>query len=60
LDVLTHLAMDKGSALGIAAAPRPVTVERVAAWANALASKGLALAPISALVLPPVEEGHEK
>jgi hypothetical protein len=56
LDVLTHLALDKGSALGIVSVPRPVTVERIAAWTNTLASKGLALAPVSALVLPPAKQ----
>jgi uncharacterized protein len=55
LDALTHLALDKGSALGIVSVPRPVTVERIAAWTNTLASKGLALAPVSALVLPPAK-----
>jgi polysaccharide deacetylase 2 family uncharacterized protein YibQ len=60
LDTLTRLALDKGSALGVVSAPRPVTVERVAAWANTLASKGLALAPISALVLPPTKQDQEK
>jgi polysaccharide deacetylase 2 family uncharacterized protein YibQ len=60
LDTLTHLALDKGSAVGIVSAPRPVTVDRVAAWANTLASKGLALAPVSALVLPPGKPDQEK
>jgi polysaccharide deacetylase 2 family uncharacterized protein YibQ len=41
--------------LGIVSVPRPVTVERIAAWTNTLASKGLALAPVSALVLPPAK-----
>jgi hypothetical protein len=56
LDALTHLALDKGSALGIVSVPRPVTVDRIAAWTNTLASKGLALAPVSALVLPPAKQ----
>jgi len=60
LDALTHLALDKGSAVGIVSAPRPMTVERVAAWANLLPSKGLALAPVSALMLPPVKQDQEK
>jgi uncharacterized protein len=60
LDALTHLALDKGSVLGIVALPRRVTVERLAAWTNTLASKGLALAPISALVLPPAKQEIEK
>ena len=40
LEALTHIALDKGSALGIVSVPRPVTVERVAAWTNTLAAKG--------------------
>lgn len=60
LDVLTHVALDKGSALGIVSVPRPVTLERVAAWANTLLSKGVALAPVSALVLPPAKQDAEK
>ncbi len=60
LDALARLALDKGSALGIVSAPRPVTVERVAAWANTLASKGLILAPISALVQPPAKQDQDK
>jgi polysaccharide deacetylase 2 family uncharacterized protein YibQ len=59
LDQLTRLALDKGSALGIASAPRPVTVERIAAWANTLGSKGLVLAPVSALVLPPAKQDQD-
>jgi uncharacterized protein len=60
LDALTHLALDKGSALGIISVPRPVTLERVAAWTTTLASKGVALAPVSALVLPPAKQEIEK
>jgi uncharacterized protein len=56
LDQLTRLALDKGSALGIASAPRPITVERISAWANTLGSKGLALAPVSALMLPATKQ----
>jgi len=60
LDKLTQLALEKGSALGIASLPQPMTVEHVAAWANTLASKGVALAPVSALVLPPAEQKFDK
>ena len=60
LDALTRLALDKGSALGIVSAPRPMAVERVTAWANTLASKGLALAPVSALVLQPVNRDQKQ
>jgi uncharacterized protein len=60
LNELTHLALDRGSALGIVAVPRTLTLERVAAWTNTLASKGVALAPVSALVLPPAKQDLEK
>jgi polysaccharide deacetylase 2 family uncharacterized protein YibQ len=57
LDALTHLTLDKGSALGLVSVPRPMTLERVAAWTSSLPSKGLTLAPVSALVLPPAKAG---
>ncbi len=50
---LARLAHEKGSALGLAGSVRPVTTQRLAAWANGLAADGLALAPVSALVQPP-------
>jgi len=53
LEELTKLARDRGAALGLATAPRPVTIDRLTAWANGLANRGLILAPVSALVLPP-------
>jgi polysaccharide deacetylase 2 family uncharacterized protein YibQ len=53
LGQLTRLAREKGSALGFAGAVRPVTTQRLAAWANGLAADGLALAPVSALVRAP-------
>ena len=53
LAALEALARDRGSALGLAVAPRPVTVDRIAAWTTGLANRGLALAPVSALMQPP-------
>ncbi len=50
LAALERLAHDHGSALGLAGLPRPVTVERLAAWAATLAARGFALVPVSALV----------
>jgi polysaccharide deacetylase 2 family uncharacterized protein YibQ len=50
---LEEIARDKGNALGLAGATRPVTVDRIAAWTNGLAAKGLALAPVSAIVAAP-------
>ncbi len=60
LDALSKLARDNGSALGLVSVPRPKTVERVAAWSNSLMAKGLILAPVSALVRPPVKQEQDK
>jgi len=53
---LEELARQRGAAIGLAGAPRPGTVDRIAAWSNGLMPKGLTLAPASALVQwrPPV------
>jgi polysaccharide deacetylase 2 family uncharacterized protein YibQ len=59
LGELEAIAKERGSALGLAGAPRPVTVNRIAAWTDSLADKGLALAPISAIVQPPSSEAAE-
>lgn len=53
---LARLAREKGSALGFAGSVRPVTVQRLAAWATGLAADGLALAPVSALAKPPAAQ----
>ena len=50
---LAQLAREKGSALGFAGAVRPVTTQRLAAWASGLPADGLVLAPVSALVRAP-------
>jgi uncharacterized protein len=60
LEGLTRIALGKGSALGIVSVPRPVTMERISAWTNTLTAKGLALAPVSALMLPPAKEEGTK
>lgn len=52
LSQLEALARSRGSALGLATAPRPVTVERIAAWTTGLANRGFGLTPVSALMLP--------
>jgi polysaccharide deacetylase 2 family uncharacterized protein YibQ len=33
-----------------------VTVDRIAAWTNGLTARGLALAPVSALLRPPAKK----
>ena len=47
---LEAMAQESGAALGLAGPPRPVTVERLGAWAAGLAARGLVLVPASALV----------
>ncbi len=49
---LEQVARERGSALGVAGPPRPVTVQHLAAWARGLAARGVALVPITAM-LPP-------
>jgi polysaccharide deacetylase 2 family uncharacterized protein YibQ len=53
LDQLAARALARGSALGLADLPRPVTVARIATWAGTLAARGLILVPASALVVVP-------
>jgi uncharacterized protein len=60
LEMLSRMARDTSSALGIVSVPRPVTLDRVAAWTNSLTAKGLALAPVSALVMPPATREQDK
>ena len=52
---LERIARDKGSALGLAGAPQPLTVQRITAWANGLIDRGVVLAPVSALAVPPAD-----
>lgn len=54
---LERIAKAKGSALGLATGPMPVTVQHIATWANGLLDRGVALAPVSALAVPPADEG---
>ena len=53
LAALEQIARDKGSAVGLIGAVRPVTLDRLAAWSGSLAAKNLALAPASAVATPP-------
>jgi uncharacterized protein len=58
---LEPIARRKGSAIGTGS-PYPLTIDRLAAWAGGLESKGLVLAPLSAVIAPPTEtkaEGKE-
>jgi len=49
LEELERIAKANGAALGIGL-PYPATIERVAAWAQGLEKRGIALAPVSAVV----------
>ena len=49
---LEQIAGERGSALGLAGAPLPVTVGSLAAWAAGLEERGFILAPITALMAP--------
>ncbi len=60
LEALSSMAYDRGSALGLVSLPRPKTLERIAAWVTTLSVKGLALAPVTALVMPPVQGNQDK
>ncbi|HEX3993970.1 MAG TPA: divergent polysaccharide deacetylase family protein, partial [Acetobacteraceae bacterium] len=55
LSALEQQARDAGSAVGLVMRPTPVAVARIAAWSNGLVDRGLTLAPVSALVLPPAD-----
>jgi polysaccharide deacetylase 2 family uncharacterized protein YibQ len=55
LAALEQVAKDTGSALGLVMRPTPVAVARIAAWSNGLTDRGLALAPVSALAMPPAD-----
>ncbi len=57
---LEAVARDRGSALGLAGAPRPVTVERLVAWTNTLSDRGFILAPVSAIVQAPARNTPAK
>lgn len=57
---LERIARNKGSALGLAVLPLPVTVQRISAWANGLQDRGFILAPVSALAVPPPVSGEHK
>ncbi|MBI0534469.1 divergent polysaccharide deacetylase family protein [Roseomonas sp. KE2513] len=52
---LERIARERGSALGLAGDVTPVLVDRVAAWAAGLESRGLVMAPVTALIRRPEE-----
>lgn len=50
---LEKVARDRGSAMGLAGRPSPLTIDRIAVWVAGLDARGLALAPISVVVQMP-------
>jgi hypothetical protein len=58
LDALERLARERGAAgaLGYAGEASPVLVDRVAVWAGGVEGRGLALAPVSAMIRRPSAE----
>jgi uncharacterized protein len=50
---LEQAARDRGAALGLVGLPRPVTLDRVAAWAETVGRRGVVLVPVSAVATPP-------
>ncbi len=52
LGLLEQHAHDAGAALGLAVLLRPVTVDRIVAWAHGLDARGIDLVPVSALPQP--------
>jgi len=49
---LERIAAEHGSAIGLAGPPRPVLLERLAVWTNALTAHGVVLAPLTAIPPP--------
>ncbi len=45
-------AARRGTAIGLAGPPRPVLLDRIAVWAHGLASRGIVLAPLTAIPPP--------
>jgi polysaccharide deacetylase 2 family uncharacterized protein YibQ len=54
---LERLARERGSALGLSGA-HAIAIERIAEWAARVEQRGFALAPVSALVLPPERQAQ--
>ena len=52
---LERTAREHGSAVGLAGPLRPVTVERIAAWAEDIGTRGFELVPVSALIVEPAK-----
>jgi polysaccharide deacetylase 2 family uncharacterized protein YibQ len=60
LGELEAIAKARGSALGLAHAPTPVVVDRLAAWAAGLERRGIVLTPVTSLIRRPAEAGESR
>ena len=56
LNRLEQIARERGTALGLATGPLPMTTDRISAWATSLTARGFALVPVSALAIPPTDK----
>jgi len=56
LAALEQQAKQTGSALGLVMRPTPSVVAGITAWSNGLTDRGLTLAPVSALTIPPADK----
>lgn len=54
---LERLARERGVALGIAG-PSQLTLDRLAAWSQGVETRGVVLAPVSAVVIRPTAQGR--
>lgn len=50
---LEQVARDRGTAVGLAGAPAPVTLDRIAAWSATLAQRGIVLVPVTSILAAP-------
>ena len=57
LGMLERLAVQRGSALGYLGEATPVSLQRLSAWAAGLESRGIALAPVTAVIRRPEVAG---
>ncbi len=53
LAILEAMARERGAVIGFATLPRPVTIDRIAAWTAKLSERGIALVPVSAVAAMP-------
>ena len=60
LATLEAMARERGAVIGFATLPRPVTIDRIAAWTAKLSEHGIALVPVSAVAAMPPFVSHSQ